>query len=275
MDKQKICGIEISNPQKKIFDVTKIDVANYYSDISQFLFPYIKDRLLSVVRFHDGQCFFKKHPASYEDVQRFDAKTNKTKTNTTASQNTYFFLKNKHQLLNQIQLGTIEFHTWCCNIHKMSQPDMMVFDLDPDVNLSLKDLRQGAVDIKNVLTQLNLEPFLKTSGGKGYHVYAFHKFPSWKTFESFCKNTALLLEQKFPTRYTTNIRKDARQGKIFVDFLRNKKGSTCVAPFSLRARKNLPISMPIPWTELYNIKPNQINIKNYKHYLAKFEHMFL
>lgn len=278
MDKdfEIVSNIKITHPQKKILQAKKIDIVNYYNDVAKLMLPFLDKRLLSVIRLHDGEKFFKKHPMASEDVERFDTKKKKILTQnkiskSNASDDVYFFLKNKTQLLKQVQLGSIEFHTWGCKCDNFSKPDLMVFDLDPDQKLSLEKLRQGVLDLKEILDELKLKPYLKTSGGKGYHVYTFFDgFSSWKSYETFCKNVAVLMEQKYPDKYTTNIRKEARKGKIFIDFLRNKKGATCVAPYSLRARKNLPISMPIKWEQLFEVKPNDVTINNYKTFLKVF-----
>ena len=160
-------------------------------------------------------------------------------------------------------MGAIEFHIWGSKYPKIDQPDSMVFDLDPGEDISLERLREGVRDLKNALTELRLEAFLKTSGGKGYHVVVpFKKSKGWDTFSSFSKKVAELLEVQFPKKYTTNIRKNQRHGKIFVDYLRNTRGATCVAPFSLRARNGAPISVPIGWRDLDKVAPSQITLKN-------------
>ena len=144
----------------------------------------------------------------------------------------------------------------------------MIFDLDPDEKMEIGTLRQGVVNLKKVLDDLNLKSFLKTSGGKGYHIVVpFEKSKNWEQFNNFAKQVAVVLESRFPTLYTTNIRKAERKNKIFIDYLRNSKGSTCVAPYSLRAKENAPISFPILWKDINSILPNQITIKNYKKYL--------
>lgn len=215
-----------------------------------------------MIRCHENitkEKFFKKHPASFENVNLYKL---------TGQKNPYFFISNKEQLIGQIQFGTIEFHTWASKTKNINKPDIMVFDLDPDNNLQLKKLRQAVKIVKEKLDELNLKSFLKTSGGKGYHiVLPFKNVKNYKDFEKFAKDFSLLLENLYPNIFTTNIRKENRKGKIFIDYLRNKKGSTCVAPYSLRARDGAPISFPISWEDLDKIKPNEINIKNYTKYL--------
>lgn len=257
-------NIEISSPDKLIFPkdkIKKIDVINYYNEIADLMLPYVRKRLLSVIRCHDGihgKCFFKKHPSN-------DKKMVKVRM---IKGEEYFYIEDKFQLLYQVQMGTIEFHTWASCVPKINQPNMMVFDLDPDEKLSLKKLRDSVMKLKSILDELKLPAYLKTSGGKGYHIVV--PFIQGKTYEKFYELSRQISEyaqNKWNTEFTTNIRKNERKGKIFIDYLRNNKGATCVAPYSIRARDNAPISMPIKWEDLYNIKPNEVTIKNYKKYL--------
>lgn len=261
-----ILDIEITHPDKIVFlksKIRKIDLVNYYKDIYLKMKPYLDNRLLSVIRYHieKNQKFFKKHPDN-EIVEKFYIKKPKIE------ENLYFYISSKKQLINQIQLGTIEFHLWGSKVTNINSPDILVFDLDPDENISIDKLRKAVKTLKNVLDILGLKSFLKTSGGKGYHVYVpIKKCASYKKLENFSKKVAILLETKNPSLYVTTVSKEKRKGKIFIDFLRNKKGATCVCPYSLRIRDTATISFPISWKDLDTIKPNQITIKNYKKYL--------
>ena len=252
--------INITNPNKILFEnskITKLDVVNYYLDISPKMLPFVENRVLSVVRCHDGitDCFFKKHPQKTDSVQRVNQ-----------GGQTYFYITNVFELIAQIQNGSLELHTQPHSVQR-GEPSIMVFDLDPDTDLPHKNLCESIRLVKSVLDELNLKSFLKTSGGKGYHICVpFAQMPPEK-FKDTAKNIALIAESKWPKMFTTNIKKSARKGKIFVDYLRNGEASTCVCPFSLRARENAPISFPISWENLEKIKPNQITIKNYKKYL--------
>lgn len=254
--------IKITSPEKIIFkkiNVTKLDVINYYNDISNYLLRHIKNRPISVIRCHNGAdetCFFKKHPTN-------ESLTHKIKIN----DEEYFYLNTKKEIVYEAQMGTIEFHFWGCTIPNINRPNLMVFDLDPDENLPIKKLREGVMLLKQVLDNLKLKSYLKTSGGKGYHILVPIKNMNWKNFSNFSKQIAIFLEEEYPNLFTTNIKKINRKNKIFIDFLRNKKGATCVAPYSLRSRDNAPISMPIEWSMLDKVKPNEVTIKNYKKYL--------
>ena len=249
MKEIEIYGTKISHPQR-IIDGTikKIDVIKYYELVGSLILPFINNRPISEIRCHTDlkDSFFRKHHNNSEEL---------------------IYVKDKETLILECQNGTIEFHTYGYNM-KNDRPDIMIFDLDPDDKLSLKIVRQGVLDLKSILDSLSLKSYLKTSGGKGYHVVVpFSNVTNYKKFESFAKKIALLMEKTWPNLYTTNIKKDARQGKIFIDYLRNKKGATCVAPYSLRARSKLPISLPISWDDLDKITPNKVNIKNVKKFL--------
>ena len=257
-------NLKITNPDKILFPkqkITKLDLINYYIGISNWMLPFVKNRLLSVIRCHDNiekEIFFKKHPTNDKDmVERyFD------------DEEEYFYITNKTQLIYQAQMGTLEFHTWGSSIDDLENPNVMIFDLDPDEKLSLSKLREGVIKTKTILDELNLKSFLKTSGGKGYHIVVpFKNNKNWDEFYEISKQIALLLEKKWPKAFTTNIKKSKRKNKIFVDYLRNNRGSTCVAPFSIRARNKASISFPINWEHLNKIKPNEITIKNYTKYL--------
>ena len=255
--------INITNPDKVIYKrpkITKLDVVNYYKSISKRMLPYIENRIISVVRCPNGvdeESFFKKHL----EKNRIGIGSIKIKSKSDKKDD-YYYIINEDGLISEVQMNTIEFHIWGSKINNIDRPNIMVFDLDPDEELSLKKLRTGVKDLKSILDELDLKSYLKTSGGKGYHILVPIKDVTWNKFRNIAKNIALLMESKWPDKYTTNIRKDKRKNKIFIDWVRNTKGATSIAPYSLRARKNAPVSMPIRWNELDKIKPNQIKMKD-------------
>lgn len=254
-------GVKISSPEKIIFkeqDITKEDVINYYSNVSERMLPYVKHRILSIVRCPKGvsqACFYKKHPGPG---------TIGVITMTVPSGNEtdeFFYIENATGLISEAQMGTLEFHTWGSSIDNLEYPDMMVFDLDPDEEMELNRVRQGVEDVKSILDELNLKSYLKISGGKGYHVVVPLKpSASWDKFHSFARQVAEVMEHKWPDRYTSNVRKANRKNKIFIDWIRNARGATSVAAYSLRARKGALVSMPISWDELYTVAPDGINM---------------
>jgi len=255
-------GIKITKPDKVLYDdgtITKADVARYYAAVSERMLPYISDRILTTVRCPKGisqTCFYKKHPSS-------DSKGVITVpiTSNSGEAEEYFYIENVAGLISEVQMGTLEFHTWGSCVSQLEKPDVMVFDLDPDEGMELDRIRQGVRDVKNILSELSLQSYLKTSGGKGYHVVVPLK-PSitWNGFHDFAKQVAQVMEHKWPDRYTSNVRKAKRAGRIFIDWIRNGRGATSIAPYSLRARKGASVSMPIAWDELDEVAPDGIGM---------------
>jgi bifunctional non-homologous end joining protein LigD len=255
-------GIKITNPDKVMFEdseIKKIDIAKYYEKVSKRMLPYVGNRILSIVRCPKGiagSCFFKKHPSAVnKGVVIMPIMTS------SGEREDYFYVENVFGLISEAQMGTLEFHIWGSRIDNLEKPDMMVFDLDPDEGMELKQVRQGVKDIKKILDKLSLKSYLKTSGGKGYHVVVpFIPSVEWNTFRDFAKRIAEVMEKNWPDRYTSNIRKDKRKNKIFIDWVRNGRGATSVAPYSIRARKGANVSMPITWKELDTVAPDGVNM---------------
>lgn len=255
-----IMGIRITNPDKTVYQttgMTKGDVVKYYASAASYMLPYVKDRLLSSVRCPKGvgqPCFYKKHP-NY-DGKGISVLPIETKS---GENEEYVYIDGTHGIVSEAQFGTIEFHVWASAVKTLEKPDIMVFDLDPDENLGIDKVQNGANDLKEILEQLSLTPFLKASGGKGYHVVVpFLPHADWETFRDFSRSIALVMENKWPDRYTCNMRKEKRQGRIFIDWVRNGRGATSVAPYSLRARATPAVAAPLHWDELTKIKPNGI-----------------
>lgn len=254
-------GIKVTNPDKIIFDdlkITKEDVVRYYSKVSQHMLPYINHRILSIVRCPKGvsqTCFYKKHPGPGSKVVTIPISNSEGETED------YFYIEDKSGLISEAQMGTLEFHTWGSSVHNLEMPDMMVFDLDPDEGMDLGRVHQGVLDIRSILSELSLKSYLKTSGGKGYHVVVPLKpSVSWDEFYDFARRVVEVMEQLWPERYTSNIRKTNRKDKIFIDWIRNGRGATSIAPYSLRARNGAKVSMPIFWEELETVAPDGVNI---------------
>lgn len=254
-------NIKITNPNKVLFPddgITKMDIVEYYITISGEMLKYAGQRVLSVVRCHENiqqNLFFKKHPQGEKFV-----KLKKI------GDGQFFYITNILGVLEQVQNGTLEFHTCPHPACQENKTSIMVFDLDPDENLSILNLQNGVLLIKGLLEELGLKSFVKTSGGKGFHILVPFAKSSPAKFYKFSQNIATLAEQKWPNIFTTNIKKAQRKNKIFIDYLRNNKTSSCASVYSVRAKKGAPISFPLAWDMLTKIKPNEITIKNYKKY---------
>lgn len=267
-----IKNIEITSPDKVIYPkdkITKGDIANYYKKVASRMMPFLKDRLISTVRSPgglDGEKFFMKHLNT--DSKDLGRKKIKDKDGVSKD---YYFIKNVNGLISEVQMNSYEFHIWGSLKSSVKKTDMIVFDLDPDERLSLAKLRTGVKDLKGILDKLGLKSYLKTSGGKGYHVVVPLKLRSFKEAEEISSKVAQVMVETWSDRYTVNMRKEARRGKIFLDYFRNKEGATSVAPYSLRLKDGAPISMPIKWSDLDKIKPNGITIKTVDKYLRRVD----
>ncbi len=256
-------GITISNPDKVIFNkpkITKYDIALYYQKVAKRMLPYIENRIISTIRCPEGikeECFFKKHFESINyGIGQIEIPSDKGR------KEDYYYIKNQEGLISEVQMNGYEFHIWGSKVTNINQPDMMVFDLDPDEKLSLEKLREGVKDLKSILDELNLKSYLKTSGGKGYHIVVpTTKLKTWNKFSDFAENIAHVMEAKWPEKYTSNVRKEKRKGKIFIDWIRNTKSATSVAPYSVRVREGARVSMPIKWSELNKVKPDEITME--------------
>lgn len=262
--------ISITSPNKIIFKdekVSKKDIMNYYASVAKKIMPFLDNRLISTVRCPNGinsETFYMKH-LNTKSVN-IGKKIVKDKSD---EKKDYYYIKNAYGLLEEVQMNSYEFHIWGCKQNGIKEPDILVFDLDPDEDLNIKKVRQGVKDLKSILDNLDLKSFLKTSGGKGYHIYVPLKTTSWKKTEKIAEDIANLMVINWPNKYTTNMRKEQRKGKIFIDYFRNKKGATSVCPYSLRLKNKATISCPISWNELDKIKPDSITIKNIKKRLTK------
>ncbi|SHI22627.1 ATP-dependent DNA ligase LigD phosphoesterase module /ATP-dependent DNA ligase LigD polymerase module [Sporobacter termitidis DSM 10068] len=261
-DSITIDGVRISSPGKVLFEdpvVTKEDVVRYYAAVAARMLPYVSQRILSIVRCPKGisqSCFYKKHPGpDNKGIVTIPILTSGGETEE------YFYIENAAGLLFEAQMGTLEFHTWGSRVDMLEKPDIMVFDLDPDEGMALDRVRQGVRDLRSLLDQLSLTSYLKTSGGKGYHVVVpFQPSVQWDAFHDFARHTAEAMEQQWPDRYTSNVRKDKRKNRIFIDWIRNGRGATSIAPYAIRARKGAKVSMPIAWEELDTVAPDGVTM---------------
>lgn len=260
--------INVSHPEKVIIkkgNITKQDIVDYYKLVADEMLRYLDNRLISIVKCPDGdEKFFMKHLNNKSND--LGVKNIKDKNGNNSK---YFYIKNKVGLLSEVVMNGYEFHIWGCKQNSINKPDILVFDLDPDDGMSIRKVRRGVKDLKEILDSLKLKSYLKTSGGKGYHILVPINLPSWKKMEKLASDISEVMVNKWPRRYTTNMRKEQRKNKIFIDYFRNKKGATSVCPYSIRLKDNAPISAPISWDELNKIKPQDINIKNIKKRLKK------
>jgi DNA ligase D len=163
----------------------------------------------------------------------------------------YLYVEDARGLLSLAQFGAVEFHSWGCRVDRPEHPDRIVFDLDPDEGLPWREVVDAAFEVRAALAGLGLVPFLKTTGGKGLHVVVpLVRRQDWDPVRRFCEAFARAMAASAPRRFTANMAKVQRRGRIFLDYLRNARGATAVAAYSLRARPGVPASTPLAWEEL-------------------------
>ncbi|MEI9405250.1 DNA ligase D [Mesorhizobium argentiipisi] len=243
-------SIKLSHPDKLLWPdekVSKQDLLGHYALVWPRMAEFVVNRPLSLVRAPDGihgQRFFQKHasPGMSDKIARMKDPTDGEEI---------LYIKDFDGLAALVQYGVVEVHIWGSTIDQLEKPDQIIFDLDPDEGIDASRVREAALDIHKQLDELSLPNLVKTSGGKGYHVLVPLK-PSaeWDEVKDFAHDFARALEQAAPDRYTSTLSKKARTGKIFVDYLRNGRGATTVAPYSSRAKKGATISMPVTWPEI-------------------------
>lgn len=245
--------VAISNRDRVIFPdsgQTKGDLADYYAAIAPVMLPFISHRPVSLVRCPQGRarkCFFQKHDSgALGDAVRHVPIREKD-----GGSEDYLYLTDAAGMQQCVQMGTIEFHIWASQAEAVEAPDRMIFDLDPDEGLDFGDVKSAARDIRKQLEDIGLVSFALLSGGKGVHVVVpLTPGHSWDEHKDFARRFAEALSLAEPERFTATMSKAKRVGKIFIDWLRNQRGSTAVAPYSARSRSGAPVAAPITWDEL-------------------------
>lgn len=250
---------EISSPEKILFKkekITKQQVSDFYMAIAKEMLPYLEDRPLSLVRCpngSEGTCFFQKHfTGSVPDsFHTFPVKEDK-------GQGIYLAIDSAAGLQELVQLNAFEIHAWNCHKDNYLRPDQIVMDFDPGPGVPWSEVVDAAFELKELLEDLNLESFVKLTGGKGIHVHIpVAPLYDWDQIKSFSQTLALELVSRNPSKYTSNMSKKLRKNRIFVDYLRNGYGATAVVPYSLRAKPLSAIALPLEWTELRRVKSPQ------------------
>jgi bifunctional non-homologous end joining protein LigD len=252
-----VAGVSISSPDKILWPahdgeapITKADLVRYYEAVAERLLPHVEDRPLSIIRAPEGiggEQFFQRHamPGSNPRLKLIDVHERKP----------YVAVVDVGGLVAVGQSGGLELHPWGCAPGDPETPDQITFDLDPDVGLDFADVISASKVVKSRLETLGLNPFVKTTGGKGLHVVVPIKTDarskiSWEQNKAFAKAVSEAIRADAPDRFTTTLAKKARGGKIFLDYLRNGRMATAVAPWSPRARPGAGIAFPLSWGQV-------------------------
>jgi bifunctional non-homologous end joining protein LigD len=260
-----VAGIALTHPDRILWadqGLSKRDLAEFYVGIADWVLPHVVNRPLTLVRCPSGtgkSCFVQRHSwAGLSDaIQR---KTFKKAGETEE----ILFVKDIQGIVALVQAGVLEMHVWGSRADDIDRPDRLIFDFDPGEGVGWAQVVQGALDVRERLRSGGLESFVKVTGGKGLHVVVplTPKAP-WKDALVFTRTLAEAMAADEPDRYTTTSVKAEREGRIFIDYLRNNREASAVAAYSTRAREGAPVSVPIGWDELTDkLKPNGFTVRN-------------
>ena len=261
--------VSLTHPDRLLWtdpDVTKRDLADYYSEIAEWILPQITGRVLSLKRCPDGaagQCFFAKHAwmGADDSVKLIDI----------GSEKPMLAVEDLRGLLSLVQMNVLEIHVWGSRLAHLEYPDRMVFDLDPGEDVPQLQVCEAAREVHDRLRRLGLTSFLKSTGGKGLHVVVpLEPKAGWDDVKSFSKAFADVMAEDDPKRYVATLSKAKRNGRVFVDYLRNGRGATAIASYSTRARPHAPVAVPLDWMEIgktfpvFDINQTMRRLKNQK-----------
>ena len=249
-------GITLTNPDKVYYPdigLTKLGVARYYEKVALFMLPYLVRRPISLVRCPEGikgERFFQRHA-----MKGMSKAIKEVAIAGGESKKKYLYIDDEEGLFGLVQIGALEIHDWGVSLDHIGEPDRLVFDLDPDEGLAIATLKAAAIEVRDFLADLGFKSFLKSTGGKGLHVVApLTPKAGWAEVKPFAKAVADALVSARPDRYTANPLKKTREGKIFVDYLRNQRGGSAIVNYSTRAKAGAPVACPLRWDELKGLK---------------------
>ena len=262
---QEVAGVRLTHPDRVLYPeqgLTKRDLAEFYDGIKEWILPHIVERPLSLLRCPEGQgkeCFFQKHagtgvPEHLKPVMIAEEKARRE----------YLFVEDERGLVSLAQMGVLEIHPWGSRVSRLEEPDRLTLDLDPGPGVGWPRVLETARRIRDLLDKLGLASFVKTTGGKGLHVVVpLAPRQTWAMLKEFSRVIALEMVRRFPREYTATLSKADRNGKIFIDYLRNSRGATAVAAYSTRARAGAPVSTPVAWSELgAGLRSDRYTIEN-------------
>lgn len=258
-----LASIWVTNPTRRLFGKsgpTKLDIAVYYALVGDFMLPHIIGRPVSLFRCPTGRpqdCFFQRHAFNGMPPTVATIRT----TNSDDEEKTYISVEDAKGYLALAQFGVVEFHAWGALRQHLEKPDRIVFDLDPGEGIAWREVVEASIHIRGELEALGLAPFVKTSGGKGIHVVVpIVPKRGWKDVHRATSEIAGKIAASAPETFTAIMGKDNRKRRIFIDFNRNARSATAAAPYSLRARTNMPASAPLSWNDLESIDaPEDLN----------------
>jgi len=248
-EKADVANIRLTNPGRVYWvdvGVTKEDLAEYYVSVWDWMAPHVVGRPLALVRCPSGtagECFFQKHIGG-------NVKESPLRHVVDAKEHDVIAVEKLDDLIALVQSGALEIHARGSRIDSLEFCDRIVFDLDPGQGVGWPQIIEAARETRERLKAEKLKSFAKLSGGKGIHVVVPIEDADWDTTKAFTQRIALAMAADGPQRYVAEMRKSLRQGRIFIDYLRNTREATSVAPYSTRARPGAPVSAPVSWDQL-------------------------
>lgn len=227
----------------------------YYQIVAPVMLPFIARRLLNLFRCREGKCFFQRNREHPPTGKEFDALIHfqpvEQKNGRTER---YLYVESAKELIACAKVQTVEFHGWGSLAGEIETPDRLVIDLDPDPSLDFGAVRKAAFQLQRSLEALGLKSFALLTGGKGIHIVVpLRPQAEWQEVRDFAKTLCAALAQADPNRFTIALPKREREGRIFLDFLRNQRTATAIMPYSARARAGMPVATPVTWKELRHI----------------------
>lgn len=268
--------ILLTHPDKQVDSETKLtkqQLADYFWAVREHLLPHIVNRPLSIVRCPQGStkpCFFQKHVTDSrpDGIEGIDIRGRRS-----GVVESYITLSSALGLAGLAQMGVLEIHPWGSTNNDIEKPDRLIFDLDPDEAIPWKTLAESAREVRERLKDCKLESFLKTTGGKGLHIVApIAPEHDWPVVKEFAHEFANRMAADNTALFLTKMTKADRKGKIFIDYLRNDRGATAIAPFSPRARHGAPVAVTMDWKELDSAKPPRFLVADFSEWKSRLRH---
>lgn len=248
----EVAGVRLTSPGRVLYPgqgVTKRELAEYYVAVAERMLPHLRGRPLTLVRCPAGQqtqCFYQRRAGkgTPEALRRVQVPVQ-------GETHTYLVADTLEALLSLVQMGVLEVHVWGARRDRLDRPDRMILDLDPAPGLPWEAIVEGARRVRERLSELGLESFVKTSGGKGLHVVVpLVRRRGWDEVREFARGVAEGLVREAPERFLAEASKEEREGRIYLDYVRNAWSASAVAPYSTRSREGAPVSCPLSWDEL-------------------------
>jgi len=264
-------AMKFTHPERTYWtdpDITKQDLADYYTSVWDLIEPHVVNRPLALVRCPDGikgQCFFQKHAAA-------GMTSDHIKRHKDQEGEELIYIDDLDGLLTLVQSGVLEIHVWGSTVDDVEHANRLVFDFDPGDDVPWAAVNKAARELRERLTELKLTSFVKTTGGKGLHVVVPTNGTPWDDAKDFAHAMVLAMEADAPDKYLSKMTKSIRGGKIFLDYLRNGRGATAIVAYSTRARPGAAVSVPVDWDELGpKLTPDKFTVLNIGKRLANLK----